>query len=120
MTAAEQEEILRPELLANLVFVRQVVADGRHVEVTRFHQHFDRLHDGWLKRLLLVPGVPRGLLFEIGGVLRQLLHGIADRLVGDGDEALRAAFRAARVAIDLDETVREINRGIVADPVGAE
>ena len=36
------------------------------------------------------------------------------------DEALRAALGAARIAIDLDEAVGEIDRRVVAHPVGAE
>ena len=40
--------------------------------------------------------------------------------VGDGDEALRGRLRAARVAVDLDESVREVDVRVVANPQRAE
>ena len=120
VAASEQQEILRAEFFADLVFVGEVVADRVHVKVAGFNQYLDRLHDRRLKRLFLVLRVPRGLLLEVGGVLSQLDHGVGDRLVRDGHETLRAPLGAARVAIHFNEAVGEIDLRVIAHPVGAE
>ncbi len=120
MTAPQEQEVLRPVPLVNLVLVGEVVADRRDVEVSRLDQHFDRLHDRRLERLPFVGRRPWRRVFEVRRVLRELDHGLGDGFVGDRHEALRAAFRPAWIAIHLDETVREIDRRVVAHPVGAE
>src|SRR5258708_29008163 len=59
---------------------------------------------------------PRSTLFPYTTLFRS--HSLADFRVGDRDKALRAALRAARVAINLDEPVGEIDGRVVLHPVG--
>ena len=80
VAAAEQQEVLCAVLLVDFVLVRQVVADRRDVEVAGLDEHFDRLDDRRLERLLLVLRVPRRLLLEVGGVLRELHHRVGHGL----------------------------------------
>jgi hypothetical protein len=63
---------------------------------------------------------PGGALLEILGVGGDFQHERVDAVVGDGNEALGTAFGAARVAIDFDEAVVEVDGGVVLDPVDAE
>ena len=104
----------------DFVFVGEIVADRGHAEIAGFDQGFDRFDHRKFERCELVLVFPGSLPFEIRGIFRQLLHGGGDGLVGDGDKTLRAAFGSAGVAINLDEAVIEIDRGVVLDPGGAE
>ena len=109
VAAAEQQKVLGAVLRVNLLLVRQVDADRVDVEVAGLDQHLDGLDDRRREVALLVLRVPRRLLLEVGGVLREVDHHGGHRLVGDRDEALRRALGAARIAVDLDEAVGEIH-----------
>ena len=63
---------------------------------------------------------PRRSIFEILRVSGDLHHQRIDAIVGDSDETLRAALGAARVPIDFDESVVEIDARIVGHPIDSE
>ena len=120
VAAAEEQEVLGAVLLVNLLLVRQVVADRVTWKSPVSISTSTALTTGGVKSRFLYLRVPRRLVLEVGGVLRQVHHHVGHRLVGDGDEALRRALGAARVAVDLDEAVGEIHGGVVPHPVAAE
>ena len=118
--APGEEKILGAIFFVDFVFVGQIVAHRGDGEIAGFNQRLYRLHHRRRELLAFVLRVPRSLRFEIAGIFGQFFHGRGDGLVGDGDKTLRASFRAAGVAIDLDEAVVKVHRGVVLHPRGAE
>ena len=114
--AAREQEILGAVFFVDLVFVRQIVADGGDVEVAGFDQSLDGLHHWRLERSLPVLVEPGRFLFKICGIVGELGDGRGHWLVGDGNEALRTSLRPAGIAINLDETVVEIDGRIILYP----
>ena len=111
-----EEEVLRAVLLVNLVLVRKVVADRVDVEVAGLGQRLDGHRDGRADALLLVLVLPGRAVLEVLSVVRDLRHQLVELLVRDRDEALNRALDAARVSVDLDEAVREVNGHAVLHP----
>src|SRR5581483_7950550 len=88
--------------------------------VAGLDHRLDGLGQRRLHAELLVLLGPRRVILEVLRVLRDLAHERIELAVDDGDEALRGSLRTARVAIDLDEAVREIELLIIGDPLDAE
>ena len=118
--AAEEQKTLAAVFFVNLVFVREIVADGGHMKIAGLDQGFHRLGDRRLHALLAVLREPRRVILEVLRVVRDFAHQGVHGPVGDGDEALRSAFDAARIAIDFDEAVGEIDGRVVLHPIGIE
>ena len=79
--APGKKKVLRAVLFVNLVFVRQVIANGGDVEITGFNQRLDRFDHGRLECGFFVLVVPRSFLLEVFGVLGELNHRIGDFFV---------------------------------------
>ena len=80
--AAGEQEALRAVFRVDLVFVRQVVADGGDVEIAGFDGGFDGFGDGRLYALLLIARVPGRAVFEIlrvGGDFAEWRRRASDR-----------------------------------------
>ena len=118
--AAHEQKILRAIFFVDRVFVRQIVADRGYAEIASFNQRLDRFHHRQFERLALVFRVPRSLLFKISGAFRQLFHGGGNSIVSDRHKTLRTSFGAARVAINLDKAVIEVDGRVVLYPRGAK
>ena len=102
----------------NLVFVRQIVADGHHVKIARLHNRLDGFGERRFDALLLILVRPRSAILKVLRVVRDLAR--IDLLIGHGDEALRRALGAPRVHVDFDESVNEIDGCIVLHPIDIE
>ena len=120
-TASGEQKILRAVFLMNLVFVRQIVADGSHAEVARLDQRFDRLHHGRLERRRAGTCRARAPFLKISRHSRRAcVMAAVTGLSVMRHEALRTSLRPARIAIHLDEPVVEIDRRIVLHPGNSE
>ena len=68
--AAVKKIVLAAVLLANFVLVRQIVANGVHMEVAGFDQRLHGLHRRRRELRLLVLLSPGSMLLEVSGVGR--------------------------------------------------
>ena len=87
------------------------------MEIAGLDQSLNGFGERRLHALLLVLRFPRRMVLEILSVVGDLSHQGRHGFVGYRDKALRSAFGAARVAINFDEAVGEVDGGIVAHPI---
>ena len=108
--APGEEEALGPIFFMDFIFIGQVVTYGDDVEITGFDDGFHGLGHRRLHTHLPVLRVPGGMVFKILSIFGQLAHQGIHALVGDADKALGASFGAARIPIDLDEAIGELQK----------
>ena len=118
--APGEEEALGPIFFMDFIFIGQVVTYGDDVEITGFDDGFHGLGHRRLHTHLPVLRVPGGMVFKILSIFGQLAHQGIHALVGDADKALGTSFGAARIPVDLNEAIGEINGFVVLHPIDVE
>ena len=103
-------KLLLPYLSWISAFVGQIFADGGDVEVAGLDQRLDGLGDREDGDSPACTCPPTGRAARSTGVGGQVLHQLVHLLVHDGHVGLGRALLPARVLVNLDEAVGEVDR----------
>ena len=115
-----KDKTLAAILVVDFGFVRQVLADGIHLKIGRLNKRFHGIRERRMRLLELVLALPRCVLLEVTGVGGETLHQFVHPLINNCHVGLRGALDAARVFVNFNESIGEVNLRVVPHPIDIE